>query len=68
MANHTLFPSILPDSDNPFVDSCYTEQELKKKEYAELKSIAATHESDSVNGRMKKKELIENLAGLERVE
>lgn len=67
MANHTLFPSVLPDSDNPFVDSCYTKQELEKKEYAELKSIAAEHESENVNGRMKKEELIDNLAGLERV-
>ena len=67
MANHTLFPSILPDSDEPFVDAKYSRGELEKKDYQELREIAAEHPSDEVNGRMGKGELIDGLEGKERV-
>jgi len=64
---HRLFPSILPDADDEFVDNRYTEGELEGMEYPELKSIAAEHPSDDVHGRMGKQELRNNLEGLERV-
>jgi hypothetical protein len=60
-----LFPSILPDT--PFVDDTYQKRELERKDYDELQSIAAEHPSEEVNGRMKQKELIDGLEGLERV-
>jgi len=61
-----VFPSILPDGDD-FTDNAYLRAELEKKPYSELQSIAAEHESDNVHGRMSQQELIENLAGLERL-
>lgn len=60
-----LFPSIIPDAD--FVDDTYTKGELEKKDYDELRSIAAEHPFDDVNGRMGRKELIDGLEGLKRV-
>lgn len=69
MADHTLFPSIVPDSDEPFVDSTYSRDELRRMDYnTQLRKIAAAHPSDAVHGRMDKAELVENLTGLERVE
>ena len=62
-----LFPSIIPDSDEPYVDTTYNRGELERKDYDELRQIAAEHESEEVNGRMSKSELIEGLTGLERV-
>ena len=62
-----VFPSILPGNDEPFVDDKYQREELERKEYQELRQIAAEHESDEVNGRMDKETLIENLEGLQRV-
>jgi hypothetical protein len=64
---HTLFPSIIPDSNDDFVDDSYGADELDRKEYQELKSIAAEHPCDDVHGRMGKDELREKLEGLERV-
>jgi hypothetical protein len=65
MAKPSLFPSILPDAD--FVDDTYSEDELNRKDYDELRQIAADHESESVHGRMGKDELVEALEGLQRV-
>ena len=64
---HTLFPSIIPDSNDDFVDDSYGADELDRKEYSELKSIAADHPSDDVHGRMDMETLKEKLEGLERV-
>ena len=61
-----VFPSILP-SGEPFVDDKYQREELERKEYQELRQIAAEHDSDEVNGRMDQESLVENLEGLERV-
>ena len=61
-----LFPSIIPTGE-PFVDTTYNRGELERKDYDELRQIAAEHESEEVNGRMSKSELIEGLTGLERV-
>jgi len=65
-AQHTLFPSILP-SEEPFVDDTYQERELERKDYNELKSIAAEHDSEEVHGRMSEEDLVEGLTGLERI-
>lgn len=62
-----LFPSIIPGSDEEFVDARYTQREVEGMEYETLRAHAAAHESDAVNGRMGKAELRENLVGLERV-
>ena len=62
-----IFPGIIPDSDDDFVDNTYNAGELERKDYQELSSIAAKHPSDEVHGRMGKQELRENLEGLERV-
>lgn len=68
MAEYSVFPSLLPDSDEPFVDSTYQRRELEKKDYADLRQIAAEYPSDDVNGRMDQETLVENLTGKERVE
>ncbi len=65
-AEYSIFPSITPDNE-PFVDDTYNRTELERKEYVELKSIAAEHDSESVHGRMSKDELIDGLTDLERV-
>lgn len=67
MPGHTVFPSILPGSDEEFVDSKYTQRELEQMDYDILRKHAAMHESEAVNGRMGKGELREGLVGLERV-
>lgn len=67
MADHRLFPSVLPDADEPYVDDKYGERELRRKDYNELRQIAAQVEDDDVNGRMGKDELIEALEGHQRV-
>lgn len=61
----TLFPSVLPNRD--FVDDRYGREELERKDYQELREIAAEHESEDVHGRMKEADLIDGLEGLERV-
>jgi len=66
MAEYSLFPSLLPE-DEAFVDDQYQRRELERKDYNELKSIAAEHESEDVHGRMSESELVEGLAGLERI-
>jgi len=60
-----IFPSITPDND--FVDDSYSRQELARMDYSDLQSIAASHESDDVHGRMGKDELIHKLEGKTRV-
>ncbi len=62
----SLFPSILPDGDD-FVDDSYQRQELARKEYQELQSIAAEHPSEDVHGRMSEDDLVDGLTGLERL-
>lgn len=63
---YSVFPSILP-SDEPFVDDKYQEKELQRKDYNELKSIAAEHDSEDVHGRMSADELVKGLTGKERL-
>lgn len=67
LANNRLFPSVLPDRDDPFVDDTYGAGELERKDYTELRQIAAEHDSDDVHGKMDKATLREELEGMERV-
>jgi len=62
-----IFPSILPDSDEDFVDDSYTAQELERLDGRELQSLAARHPTEEVNGRSTAEEIREVLVGLERV-
>jgi len=64
----TLFPSIIPGSDDEFVDDCYTEGELADMDGRELQSLAADHPTDDVNGHSTADEIREVLEGKERVE
>lgn len=63
---YTLFPSVLPDGE-AFVDDEYGREELERMDYTTLRQIAAEHESDDVNGRMSREELLAGLEGLTRV-
>lgn len=65
----TIPPPLIPDNTGePFADTAYTEGELKRMDYDDLRAIAAAHPSDDVHGRMGKAELREELQGLERVD
>ena len=66
MAGYDIFPSILPGGEL-FVDDTYGRRELERMDYDDLRSIAAKHPSEDVNGRMGKKELMAGLEGLERI-
>lgn len=68
MADYTLYPSILPGRDEPFVDSKYGRAELERKDYQTLREIAAAHPSEDVDGRMPQDAIIAGLEGKERVE
>lgn len=68
MAEYTLYPSILPDSDEPFVDNKYQRAELERMDYStELKPLAAEHPTDEVDGGASAEEIIEALTGEERI-
>jgi hypothetical protein len=60
-----VFPSILPGQ--AFVDERYTERELARMEWRELRSIAASHPSEEVNGSMSRDEMEAALVGARRV-
>jgi len=64
----SLFPAILPNRDEPFVDDSYTAGELADMDGRELQSLAARHPTDDVNGRSTADEIREALEGKERVE
>lgn len=60
-----IFPSILPDRD--FVDERYTERELARMEWREIRRIAAAHPAEDVNGSMSRTEMEAALVGRRRV-
>ena len=64
----TIFPSILPGRDEPFVDDSYTAAELERMDGNELQSLAAAHPTDEVNGRSKKEDIRDALEGKRRVD
>jgi hypothetical protein len=67
MAEHTLFPSLIPDSEDPFVDDSYSKEELERKDRPELQRLASKHPNEDVHGKMKTEEIIEGLTGEERI-
>jgi len=67
MAEYSLFPSVLPDEDKPFVDNEYHRSELANMDWDELRGIAKEHPTDEVNGQSEREEIIEVLTGKERL-
>jgi hypothetical protein len=67
MPDHTLFPSILPDNDEPFVDDSYSRQELDRMERPELQSLAAKADIEGVNGQSSNEDIRDALEGHERL-
>lgn len=63
----TLFPSIIPDSDEEFVDDSYSRQELERMDWQEIRGIAADHESDEINGQSDREDMEDFLTGEKRV-
>jgi len=64
----TVFPSILPDGDEEFVDDSYTAAELERMDWDELRAVAAATDTDAVNGKSERDEIEDVLVGHERVE
>ncbi len=62
-----IFPSILPDSTEPFVDDSYSKEELERMEWDEIRSIAAAVESDEINGQSDREQMETYLEGHTRV-
>jgi len=60
-----VFPSILPGQD--FVDERYTERELERMEWNELRHIAANHPDEDVHGQMQREQMIALLVGQRRI-
>ena len=67
MASYNVFPSIIPDSDKPFVDDKYGEKELERMDGRELQSLAAKHPTEDVHGRMSADDIRDGLEGKQRV-
>ena len=63
-----IFPSIIPDSDKPFVDDKYGVKELERMDGRELQSLAAKHPTEDVHGRMSADDIRDGLEGKQRVE
>lgn len=61
-----LFPSIIPDSDGAFVDDSYQRAELERKDYQELREIAADHPTDEAHGKMSREDMVDGLVGKNR--
>lgn len=62
-----LFPSIIPDSDSAFVDDSYTKAELERMEWDEIRQIAASVETDEINGQSEREHMEDVLEGKTRV-
>lgn len=57
-ASFTLFESILPERAIETDDPVWTKQELEAMDYDELRQLAAETDSDAVNGKSTKLEII----------
>lgn len=60
-----LFPSILPGQD--FVDDSYSRAELERMAWDELRSVAAEHPKETVDGQTERETVIDELTGETRV-
>lgn len=59
--------SLIPDSDDEFVDDKYGERELERMDWDEIRSIAAEYDTDEINGRSDREEMENWLAGKTRL-
>ena len=59
--------SLIPGSDDEFVDDSYSAAELDRMDGNELQSLAAKHPAEEVNGRSTKEEIRDALEGEKRV-
>lgn len=59
-----IFPSITPSE---WKDDKYSKQELERMEWDEIRSIAAQHDSDEINGQSERSEMEDFLAGEKRI-
>ena len=66
MANYSIFPSITPDN-KPFIDDSYSRAELERMEWQEIRQIATRYDTDEINGRSERAEMIDYLEGKEYV-
>ena len=66
MANYSIFPSITPDN-KPFIDDSYSRAELERMEWQEIRQIATRYDTDEINGRSERAEMINYLEGKEYV-
>ena len=62
-----VFPSILPSGDDEFVDNKYSAKELGRMEWQEIRQIATRYDTDEINGRSERAEMIDYLEGKERL-
>lgn len=58
-----IFPSLVPESASDNGDEVYTKEELKDMDYDELRQMAANVDSDAINGKSTKMEIISYFAG-----
>jgi len=66
MADYSLFPSIIPEGDD-FVDDSYSQVELERMDWQEIRQIAAKHESDEIDGQSDREEMEDFLEGETRL-
>jgi len=63
----TVFPSLLPDSDEEFVDDSYTRAELERMDWSEIRGIAAEYDTAEINGQSDRDDMEDYLEGRKRV-
>jgi len=62
-----VFPSIIPDSTEEFVDDSYGRKELERMDWQEIRSIAVEVDSDKINGHSDRDQMEDFLTGHKRV-
>lgn len=60
--------SLIPDSDDEFVDDAYSAAELERMDWDTIRSIAAEYDTDEINGRSDREDMEEWLEGQTRLE
>lgn len=63
--SNTIFPSILPGVD--FKDDSYSKEELERMDWQEIRSIAAEHPSEEIDGQSDREDMENYLEGEKRV-
>lgn len=67
MPDYSIFPGILPDRDDRFIDDSYSRAELERMEWQEIRAIAAEVETDEINGQSDRAKMEDVLEGHTRV-